>query len=241
MAYTAHVDTFARDHLPPKGRWPELLFELPELQYPKRLNCAAELLDHRVASGQGERAVIHTLIDGKAVSCTYRQLLYRANQIAHVLTEDLGLKPGNRVLLRAPNNPMLAACWLAVTKAGLIAVPTMPLLRAKELRQILDKARVGAALCDVRLKEELAFAAAGCKDLKQVLYFNEDGAGSLEHRLSAKPVTFENVATALEWIARVKPRRAILTNLHIDLDYETLKRELPEGVEPAYDGMRIEA
>jgi phosphoribosyl 1,2-cyclic phosphate phosphodiesterase len=49
--------------------------------------------------------------------------------------------------------------------------------------------------------------------------------------------THAHVALALEWIARVKPKHAVLTNLHIDLDYETLKRELPPGVEPAYDGM----
>ncbi len=196
MAYTAHADTFARDSLPPKSQWPDLTFELPELQYPGRLNCAAELLDKMVAGGHGERTVIRTLIDGKAYACTYRQLLDRANRIAGVLTGDMRLKPGNRVLLRAPNNPMMAACWLALMKAGLIAVATMPLLRAKELRQIIDKAEIGAALCDLRLKEEMELAAAGCRSMKQVLYFNDGGAGSLEQRLSAKPAAFANVDTA---------------------------------------------
>jgi len=203
MAYTAHVDTFARDHLPPRNLWPELIFELPELQYPKRLNCAAELLDKMVAGGRGERTVIRSLIDGKAYACTYRQLLHRANQIAQVLTEDLGLVPGNRVLLRAPNNPMMAACWFAVVKAGLIAVPTMPLLRAAELRQIVDKARVGAALCDFRLKDEMELVVAECRDLEQVLYFNDGGAGSLEQRLAAKPVAYQNVDTAADDICLI--------------------------------------
>jgi 2-aminobenzoate-CoA ligase len=198
MAYTAHVDTFARDHLPPQSQWPELIFELPELRYPRRLNCAAELLDKMVAGGRGERDVIHTLIEGKMYSGTYRQLLARASQIAHVLTGDLGLRPGNRVLLRAPNNPMMAACWFAVIKAGLIAVPTMPLLRATELRQIIDKARVNAALCDVRLKDEMERAAAGSRNLKQLLYFNDGGAGSLEQKLAAKPPAFANVDTAAD-------------------------------------------
>jgi len=198
MAYTAHVDTFARDHLPPRSQWPELIFELPELQYPRRMNCGAELLDKMVAGGYGERRVIHTLVDDKAYSCTYRQLLHRANQIALVLTEDLGLRPGNRVLLRAPNNPMMAACWFAVVKAGLIAVPTMPLLRAAELRQVIDKAKVEAALCDVRLKGEMELAAGACQDMKQVLYFNDGGAGSLEQKLSAKPPAFVNVETAAD-------------------------------------------
>ena len=198
MAYTAHVDTFARDHLPPRGQWPELIFDLPELQYPGRMNCAAELLDQMVARGHGERNVIHTQIDGKAYSCTYRQLLHRANQIAQVLTGDLGLRPGNRVLLRAPNNPMMAACWFAVVKAGLIAVATMPLLRRTELRQIIDKAKVEAALCDVRLKHEMELAAADCPDMKQVLYFNDGGADSLEQMLAAKPPKFANVDTAAD-------------------------------------------
>ena len=198
MEHTAHVDTFVRDNLPPKGQWPKLVFELPELRYPKRLNCAAELLDKLVAGGGGERTVIRTLVDGKACSCTYRALLDRANQIAHVLTEDLKLKPGNRVLLRAPNNPMMAACWFAVIKAGLVAVPTMPLLRSTELKQIIDKARVGAALCDLRLKEEMELARAGCRDMKQVLYFNDGGAGSLERNLAAKSTRFNNVDTAAD-------------------------------------------
>jgi 2-aminobenzoate-CoA ligase len=189
--------------LPPKGEWPELIFELPGLQYPRRLNCAAELLDKMVAGGHGERTVVHTLIDGKAYSCTYRQLLHRANQIAHVLTGDMGLKPGNRVLLRAPNNPMMAACWFAAMKAGLIAVPTMPLLRATELRQIIDKAKVGAALCDLRLNEEMELAAAGCPGMKQVLYFNDGGAGSLEQKLATKPFTFSNVDTAADDICLI--------------------------------------
>ena len=198
MKHTAHVDTFVRDNLPPKSRWPQLVFELPELRYPKRLNCAAELLDKMVADGLGARAVIRTLIDGKSYVCTYSQLLHRANQIAQVLTEDLKLKPGNRVLLRAPNNPMMAACLLAVMKAGLVAVPTMPLLRATELKQIIDKARVGAALCDVRLKEEMELARAGCRDLKQVRYFNDDGADSLERMLARKSAAFASVDTAAD-------------------------------------------
>ena len=198
MEPTAHVDTFVRDALPPQAQWPKLVFELPELRYPKRLNCAAELLDRMVERGHGERSVIRTLVDGKVYACTYRALLYRANQIAHVLTTDLRLRPGNRVLLRAPNNPMMAACWLAVAKAGLVAVPTMPLLRAIELKQIIGKANVGAALCDLRLKEEMELARVGCREMKQVLYFNDGGAGSLEQKLAHKPIAFENVDTAAD-------------------------------------------
>ena len=203
MAYTAHVDTFARDNLPPPDELPEVFFELPELMYPARMNCAAELLDKMVAAGHGDRPAIHTLIDGRKYSCTYRQLLVRANQIARVLVRDLKLVPGNRVLLRGPNNPMMAACWFGVIKAGCIAVATMPLLRAKELEVIVDKAHIGAALCDVRLKDELEIARARCRDLKRVLYFNGSGAGSLEATLEGKPATFANADTAADDVALI--------------------------------------
>ncbi|HEU5284447.1 MAG TPA: AMP-binding protein, partial [Burkholderiales bacterium] len=138
--YTAHLDTFARDNLPPRELWPELIFEIPALQYPERLNCVVELLDKMVAAGHGERVAIRA----PRRVLTYNALLQLVNRIARVLTEDLGLVPGNRVLLRAPNNPMMAACWLAVVKAGLIAVATMPLLRARELTTIIERARVNA-------------------------------------------------------------------------------------------------
>jgi len=203
MAYTAHIDTFARDNLPPPGQMPELLFEHPEFRYPARMNCAAELLDRMVAAGHGERPVIHTMVDGKKYSCTYRQLLVRANQIAHALVHDLKLVPGNRVLLRGPNNPMMAACWFGVIKAGCIAVATMPLLRAKELKQVIDKARVGAALCDVRLGEEMELAQRQCPDMQRVLWFNGAGPGSIEALLEGKPAEFANVNTAVDDVALI--------------------------------------
>ena len=203
MAHTAHVDTFARDNLPPPGELPEVFFELPELQYPARMNCAVELLDEMVAAGCGDRPAIHTLIDGRKYSCTYRQLLVRANQIARVLVEDLKLVAGNRVLLRGSNNPMMAACWFGVVKAGCIAVATMPLLRAKELEVIVDKARIGAALCDARLADELEIARSHCPGLTQVLNFNDGGTGSLEASLAPKPGEFANVDTAADDVALI--------------------------------------
>jgi len=203
MSYTAHVDTFARDNLPPASEWPELFFARPELHYPARLNCAAELLDRMVDAGHGERPALWAPVDGKPVACTYRQLLARANRIARALTEDLGLAPGNRVLLRGPNNPMMAACWLGIIKAGGIVVATMPLLRAKELTQILVKARCSLALCDGRLLEELELARPDCPDLKRIAAFNDDGPGALETLLETKPDTFDNVDTAIDDVALI--------------------------------------
>jgi 2-aminobenzoate-CoA ligase len=192
MTRSAHVDTFAQDHLPPREQWPELIFELPELQFPERMNCAHELLDRWVAQGQGDRRCIQ----GAGVDWSYAELQAQANRIAQVLVEDLGVVPGNRVLLRGANSPMLAACWFAVMKVGAIAVATMPLLRAKELAQIITKAEVSHALCDARLAEELALAQAQCPTLRQLThYFSESGDG-LEARAAAKSGRFSNVDTA---------------------------------------------
>ena len=201
--YTAHVDTFARDNLPAPDQMPEFLFERPEVRYPKRMNCAAELLDQVVARGHGDRPVIHTMLGGQKYHGTYRQLLARANQVAHVLAEDLMLVPGSRVLLRGPNNPMMAACWFGIMKAGCIAVATMPLLRAKELKQIIDKSKCAVALCDARLDEDMQLAQAQCPELKQVLYFNDGAPGSLEDALARKPWTFDNIDTAAEDVALI--------------------------------------
>ncbi len=196
---TAHVDTFARDNLPPPEQWPRMFFNLPELQYPGRLNAAVELLDKMVAGGFAERPVIW--FEGKVWS--YRQLLETANRIARVLTEDCGLQPGNRVLLRGANNPMMVACWFAVLKAGGIAVATMPLLRAKELSYILDKARIALALCDVRLADEMKNARDKAPVCKDIVYFNTDASDGLEARMARKPADFANCDTAADDVALI--------------------------------------
>ncbi|MEU7059775.1 AMP-binding protein [Streptomyces sp. NPDC046197] len=148
---SAHVDTFARDHLPPPDQWPELRFDLPELRYPDRLNCAAELLDHTDAG----RPVFRT---ASGDTWTYGDLRARVDRVAHVLTGDLGVVPGNRVLLRGPTTPWLAACWLAVLKAGAVAVTVLAQQRPHELSTLCEIARVRHALCDVRAVDDLAKA-----------------------------------------------------------------------------------
>jgi 2-aminobenzoate-CoA ligase len=187
--YTAHLDLFARSRLPPAELCPEFIFDLPELRYPERLNCGVALLDDAVAEGHGSRVALYS----DSGNWTYAELLERANQIANVLAADLGVVPGNRVLMRAPNNPMLVACWLAVMKAGAIAVTTMPMLRAKELAVVAERAQVDHALCDARLAGELRLAAETGGRLSRIVTF---GNGELEGLMSRHPVTFNNVATA---------------------------------------------
>ncbi|HVL75618.1 MAG TPA: AMP-binding protein, partial [Noviherbaspirillum sp.] len=187
MTATAHVDTFVRDNLPPRELWPELRFDLPELQYPSHLNCAAELLNE----DHGER----TAILWPSGRWTYAELGAKVDRIAHVLVDDLGLVPGNRVLLRGANGPMLAAAVLAVWKAGCVAVPTMPLLRAPELRAIINKAQVNAALCAASLCEELDRACEAGGPLKHVVHFGAPQE-DLERRMAAKGEPFVAVSTA---------------------------------------------
>ena len=192
MGYSAHVDPFARESLPPRELQPEFLLDLPELRFPQRLNCATELLDRRVAAGDGDRPCIVA----PGIRWTYAELLAKANQIAHVLVEDMGLAAGNRVLLRSANNPMLAASWFAVMKTGAIAVTTMPLLRAKELTEIIAKAEISHALCDARLAEELDRAAG--EPLRTVRYLDRESPAGLESAMANKPGTFTNVDTAAD-------------------------------------------
>ncbi|MDH6606729.1 2-aminobenzoate-CoA ligase [Streptomyces sp. SAI-208] len=151
MNASAHVDTFARDHLPPPDQWPELRFDLPELRYPDRLNCAAELL----TGPPDDRPAFRTPAGD---TWTYGTLRARVDRLAHLLTGDLGVVPGNRVLLRGPTTPWLAACWLAVLKAGAVAVTVLAQQRPHELATMCGIARIGHALCDIRAVDDLAKA-----------------------------------------------------------------------------------
>src|SRR5258708_6560778 len=195
MEPSAHVGTFARDNLPPQDQWPVFLLDNPDVAYPARFNCATELLDATIEAGHRDRPAIWSEVDGKPQATTYGELLALVNRSAHVLVDEMGLQPGNRVLLRGQNTLQMAVQFLAALKAGLIVVPTMPLLRAKELKQIIDKARVSAALCDKRLIDELARASDAKNefcgaDLKQTGVFHDDSVDSLETRAANKPDQF---------------------------------------------------
>jgi 2-aminobenzoate-CoA ligase len=176
MIRSGHVDTFTRDNLPPEALWPEFLFRLPELKYPDRLNCVAELLDRWLERGRGA----HPCVISPAQTWSYAEFADRVNRLANVLTRDLGMVPGNRVLLRGPNNPMMIAAYLAVMKAGGVTVATMPLLRAKELTAVINKAKIKLALCDARLADEMEKAKAAAPELQRIVYFGNDALDSLE-------------------------------------------------------------
>ncbi len=175
MIASAHIDTFARDNLPPHNSQPEFVFGLPELQYPERLNACVELLDKALERGLGARPCIIT----PEGTWTYAQFQEHVNRIANVLVNDFGLVPGNRVLLRSANNAMMAASYFAVLKAGGVVVATMPLLRAKEISYAAEKAKIAFALCDARLSEEMEKAKPLAPALKKLAYWGKGGLETL--------------------------------------------------------------
>jgi 2-aminobenzoate-CoA ligase len=175
---------------------------IPELNYPGRLNCAAELLDRRIEAGDGARPAIRT----PSEVWSYQKLHDTANQIARVLVEELGVQPGNRVLLRGPNTPMLSACWFGVLKAGGVVVCTMPLLRSREIGYVADKAEITLALTDTRFADDCEQAMATRADGTvragaRTIHFETDAPGGLESLMRSKPTTFTNVDTAADDIA----------------------------------------
>lgn len=194
---SAHVDTFARDNLPPQDQWPDFL--LDGFDYPERLNAAVELTDRMVEKGFGD----HTALIGNGRQRTYKELADWSNRLAHALVEDLKVQPGNRVLIRSANNPAMVACWLAATKAGAVVVNTMPMLRAAELSKIVDKAEITHALCDTRLMDELTACAKNSRHLKTVVGF--DGTSNHDAELDrlglTKSVRFDAVPTGRDDVA----------------------------------------
>jgi 2-aminobenzoate-CoA ligase len=202
LSPSAHVDTFCRDNLPPADQWPDLLFDLPELAYPDRLNAATRLLDDTVRRLGRDRPAL--LAPGEE-PWSYGDLLDRSNQVANLLTDDLGLVPGNRVLLRAPNNPWLVAVWLGVLKAGGVVVLTMPLLRQAELVTMIELTRPDLAICDHRFLADLVAARDERSPGMPVLAYGGDAGDDLVARASAKPTTHDDVATAADDVALLAP------------------------------------
>ena len=194
---SAHIDTFARDNLPPQDLQPEFLLE--GFDYPDRINAGVELTDRMVEQGFGD----HVALIGNGRQRTYKELADWTNRLAHALVEDYGVKPGNRVLIRSANNPAMVACWLAATKAGAVVVNTMPLLRAGELSQIVDIAEIKLALCDTRMMDEIVACAKDSRYLETVVGF--DGTANhdaeLDRAALSKPVRFDAIQTGRDDVA----------------------------------------
>ncbi|WP_271898388.1 AMP-binding protein [Candidatus Phyllobacterium onerii] len=194
---TSHTDHFTRNNLPRAEDWPEM--PMQKFQYPEWLNAAVELTDVMVNRGFGD----NTALIGNGRRRTYKELTDWTNRIAHALIENYGVEPGNRILIRSANNPAMVACWLAATKVGAVVVNTMPMLRAGELAQIIDKAEISFALCDTRLMEDMVACAKESLFLKHVVGF--DGTANHDAELDRialnKSVRFEPVKTGRDDVA----------------------------------------
>jgi 2-aminobenzoate-CoA ligase len=214
---SAQQDRFVHDRLPTASQWPQLRYDLPELQFPQQLNLVQELLDNAQAKGFAERPLLRS----SRITLSYADVRDRVDRICRVLTEDLGLVPGNRVLLRGGNTIGLALAWLAVVKAGLVAVATMPLLRARELGDIIDKSQPTVALCDIKLLDELELARQERPVLATVVPFNAlNEPGSLAVRSAQKDGDFAACPTSADDVAMMaftsgttgKPKAAVHTH-----------------------------
>jgi 2-aminobenzoate-CoA ligase len=168
--------------------------DLPQFNRPEILNCVERLLDNHIKEGRGNSICLRTLEE----TWTYQDLFEKANQIAHVLVEDLGIKSGNRVLIRSANNPMMVACWFAILKVGGIVVATMPLLRSKELTTIIDCAEISHGFCDHNLADEMHLVPSNY--LKSICYY---GNSQLEKLMENKPKTFSNYHSKADSIALI--------------------------------------
>ncbi|XPP26328.1 MAG: AMP-binding protein [Leucobacter sp.] len=205
---SAHVDTFARDSLPARENWPNIEFTIEDVQYPSSLNAATALIDEAVALYGPDRVCLR-VPDGR--SWTYGEVLAGANQIAHVLKQDLGIVPGNRVVLRGPNSPWMAMCWLGVLKTGAIAVSVMHVLRATELNPIVSATQAQLALCDERFVEDLIGAAPELLPTDRIVSFsaadgpNDAADGDLGRLMKGKPTTHDDVKTVADDVALFAP------------------------------------
>jgi 2-aminobenzoate-CoA ligase len=202
LSPSAHVDTFTRDHLPPAHLWPVIEFTTPELVYPDRLNAAADLVDVPAETLGADRPALRT---PRGETWTYGELRTRANQVAQVLTEDLGLVSGQRVMLRSPNNPWTVAAWLGVLKAGGVVVTTMAALRARELGPIAERTQPRVALVDHRFAAEARAVRDTVLPSMTVIEYGGDAPDDLTVRAAAKPGEFTNVATAADDVALLAP------------------------------------
>jgi 2-aminobenzoate-CoA ligase len=197
LSRSTHADTFARDRLPPEDQWPELTFDLPELEYPDRLNCAQRLVDDAIERYGPDRRALLTA----STEWTYGDLRDNADRVAALLAGPLGLQPGNRVLVRAPNNPWLVAIWLGILKAGGVVVLTMPLLRASELVTTIELTRPQLAICDHRFRDALEEARSATQAHLEVVPYGGGGADDLVNRAQSEHPEFDAVQTAADDVA----------------------------------------
>ena len=233
-ASSVQTDRFVHDRLPPAHQWPLMRYDLPELQFPAQANVVDVLFERVEQRGLSERPFLRS----DKLTLSYQDAQQRVQRIAQVLTQDLQLVPGNRVLLRGGNTVGMALAWLGVVKAGLVAVATMPLLRAKELGEIIAKSQAAVALCDASLLAELQNAQALNPTLASIVPFNTDEPGSLDRLAAARDGRFAPCNTSADDIAMMAftsgttgtPKAAVHTHRDVLVACEAWPRHVLKAV-----------
>ena len=228
------TDRFVHDRLPPVDQWPQMRYDLPELQIQAQANLVDVLFERVEKRGLSDRPFLRS----DKFTLSYQDAHDHVRRIAQVLTQDLQLVPGNRVLLRGGNTTAMALAWLGVVKAGLVAVATMPLLRAKELGEIITKSQAAVALCDAGLLAELQIAQTLNPTLTSIVPFNTNEPGSLDILAAARDGHFIPCKTSADDIAMMAftsgttgtPKAAVHTHRDVLSACETWPRHVLKAV-----------
>jgi 2-aminobenzoate-CoA ligase len=186
-----YSDHFIQKNSPDEKDLPDLI-NLDKFNLPERINCVTELLDNAITEGYGDKIAVITANQ----SYTYQELLDKSNQVANYLMNDLGVIPGNRVLLHSPNNFMMAASWLGIVKAGAVTVAILPTLEPERIVKVIHKAEIKVALCDDRFAKRFALVQQMTNMLTHVAAFDADL--STHSKLNSQSTVFNNVDTAAD-------------------------------------------
>ena len=218
-------DRFVHDRLPPQKEQTHILRARPEFQFPQAFNLT-DFLFAKGAAHRGPQAPLFQSLTPGGAALSYGQAAERADEIAHLVRHQLGLASGSRVLIHAPNSAEMALVWLGLVKAGMIAVATMPLLRAKELGKVIRKAEIAWSVVHPALAQEVVLAAQEAPSLQRIITLGAPStelpaslhAGVLGELLAMLPSRQAKANQAANITNAAKPANAVNASFVADTD-----------------------